>query len=146
MEASAGARWRVILPTAILVVVAALQIALTRTVGLTAWKGGGFGMFAAVDGGAVRTVRIVVDRDGRSEEIDVPLSLAVDAERAAAFPGGFMLSRLADGVIAREQRQGRPLTRVTLEIWGAALSTDGSQAEARRLAVLARDVGRDVRP
>jgi hypothetical protein len=104
-------------------------------------------MFAAVDGGAVRTVRIVVDRDvSHSEEIDVPLSLAIQAERAAAFPARFMLSRLADGVIAREHRQGRPLTRVTLEIWSAVLSTDGSQAQARRLAVLARDVGLDARP
>jgi len=146
MEGSIGASWRVIVPTALLVAVALFQIALTRTVGLTAWKGGGFGMFAAVDGGAVRTVRIVVERDGRSEEIEAPASLAILAERAAAFPSQSMLTRLAEGVIAREERRGRAIARVTLEVWGAALSADGSQAEARRLAVLARDAGRDARP
>jgi len=138
--------WRVLVPPMLLVAVGLAQIAMTRTVGLTAWKGGGFGMFAAVDGGAVRTVRIVLERDGRSEEIEVPPSLASDAERAAAFPSRFMLSRLADGVIARERRRGQPLARVTLEIWGAGLSSDGSQAEAQRLAVLDRDAGRDTRP
>ena len=139
-------RWRVMVPPMLLVAVGLNQIALTRTVALTAWKGGGFGMFAAVDGGAVRTVRIVLESDGRSEEMEVPPSLVLDAERAAAFPARFMLARLADGVIARERRRGQPLARVTLEIWGAGLSSDGSQAEAQRLAVLDRDAGRDTRP
>ena len=138
--------WRVLVPVMLLIGVALTQIALTRAVGLTAWKGGGFGMFAAVDGGAARTVRIVLERDGHSEEMAVPPSLVADAERAAALPTRFMLSRLADGVIARERRRGLPIARVTLEIWGAGSSADGSQAEARRLAVLARDAGCDPRP
>lgn len=122
------------LPVALLVLVAGTQIALTHWAGLTAWKGGGFGMFAAVDGGSVRTVRVVVHRDDGPETLAIPPSLVVHSERAAAFPAAFMLHRVGAGVIHRERRYGRSVHRVTLEVWGIALSHDGSQADARRLA------------
>jgi hypothetical protein len=132
---AATAAWRVWLPAVALVTVAACQIALTRYAGLTAWKGGGFGMFATVDGGSARAVRIVAERDGRSEEVLIAPSLARDADRAAAFPVSFMLAAFAERVVAREQQHGRPLDRLTVEVVGASLSEDGSQAKTRRLAV-----------
>jgi hypothetical protein len=128
------AGWRVYCPVVVLLAVAAAQLVLVRAAGLTPWKGGGFGMFAAVDGGAVRSVRIVVEGPDRSEVLDVPPSLELDADRAAALPIAGLLARLADAVAARAVRRGEHLSRVIVEVWTARLSPDGSQAEAERLA------------
>lgn len=132
--------WRESVPVALLLLVAAVQIVLAQTMGLAPWKGGGFGMFAAIDGGAVRSVRILVEGPERAEWLLVPPSLEVDADRAALFPVDFMLARLARKVAVRERRIGRSATRVTVEAWSAALSADGSQAEARRLAAHVHEV------
>lgn len=128
------AAWRVGLPAAVLVAVAVVQLVLVRRAHLSPWKGGGFGMFAAVDGGAVRSMRILLEGPNRSEVLDVPPSLAVDAERALALPIRRLLAPLAERVAARAARRGERVTRVTVEAWSAALSDDGSQAEAHRLA------------
>jgi hypothetical protein len=135
-----AACWREWLPAAVLVTVAAVQVALVRTAHLTPWKGGGFGMFAAVDGGAVRSMRILIEGPDRSEVLDVPPSLEIDAERALALPIRPFLASLAERVAAREARRGQPVTRVTVEAWSAALSDDGSQADAHRLASYVFDV------
>ena len=51
-----GHSWRSAVPAALLVTVALGQIVLARTVDLSPWKGGGFGMFATLDGTASRYV------------------------------------------------------------------------------------------
>ena len=61
-----------LLPPLLLTVVALLQIVLARTADLTAWKGGGFGMFSTLDHGAYRGVDIVVDGPDRSESLEIP--------------------------------------------------------------------------
>jgi hypothetical protein len=53
-------RWRTILPVALLVAVASVQVVLTRTAGLSPWKGGGFGMFSTTDDSGRRRVRVFV--------------------------------------------------------------------------------------
>lgn len=132
--------WRVWFPAALLVVVATVQIGLVRAAHLTPWKGGGFGMFAAVDGSAVRSIRIRLDGPERSEMLEVPPSLAFDAARAVALPVRPFLARLAGKVAAREARRGQPVTRVTIDAWSAALAADGSQVESRHLASYVLDV------
>lgn len=134
------AGWRAWLPTVLLLAVAGVQVALVRTAHLTPWKGGGFGMFAAVDGGAVRSVRIVLEGPDRSEMLAVPPSLELDAERVIALPIERWLVDFAERVAAREARRGSPVTRVIVEVWSAGLSADGSQADARRLASHVHDV------
>ena len=42
----------VVVPPVLLLVVAVCQIGLAKAAGLTAWKGGGFGMFSTLDHGA----------------------------------------------------------------------------------------------
>jgi hypothetical protein len=64
---SARQRWRTILPVALLVSVACVQIILTRTSGLSPWKGGGFGMFSTTDDSGRRRVRVFVSAPDRSE-------------------------------------------------------------------------------
>ncbi|PSB22788.1 hypothetical protein C7B61_09540 [filamentous cyanobacterium CCP1] len=60
------------LPAAILVLVALLQIYLTQTANLSPWKGGGFGMFGAIDAPAMRVIQAeALDQDGNSIQLDV---------------------------------------------------------------------------
>ena len=47
--AGGGQDWRTLLPVAVLLAVAARQVVLTHTAGLSPWKGGGFGMFSTTD-------------------------------------------------------------------------------------------------
>ena len=65
--------------------VASVQVVLTRTSGLSPWKGGGFGMFATTDGLAFRHVRLTVDAPGRSEQLIISPSLQETAARASLF-------------------------------------------------------------
>jgi hypothetical protein len=104
---------------ALLAAVASAQIVLSRTVDLTAWKGGGFGMFATLDHAGYRGVDIVVDAPDRSETLQVPASLEVAVARAAACPADRALRAVAEAVVARERRQQRPVSRVTLTFWRA---------------------------
>jgi hypothetical protein len=60
------------LPAAILVLVALLQIYLTQTANLSPWKGGGFGMFGALDAPGMRIIQAeALDQDGNSIQLDV---------------------------------------------------------------------------
>jgi hypothetical protein len=115
------------LPPAVLVAVAIVQIGLAQTVDLTAWKGGGFGMFSTLDHGAYRGVDIVVDAPDRSESLAIPPSLDTAAARAAACPTDGLLRALAEGVAAREQRYQRAVSRVTV----TARRTDFDRATLR---------------
>lgn len=107
----------VVVPPMLLVVVAVWQIGLAKTVGLTPWKGGGFGMFATLDHGAYRGVDIVVEAPHRSEAQDVPPSLEELAARTATYPSESFLRRLAEAIVARERRYERPVTMVRLNVW-----------------------------
>jgi len=108
------ARW---LPATLLGVVAIVQVALAQGGGLTPWKGGGFGMFSTLDHAAYRDLDVVIDAPARSETLEIPASLEELAARAAAYPGDALLRQLAEGVVARERRYNRPVTRVTLSVW-----------------------------
>ena len=60
------------LPAAILVMVALLQIYLTQTAYLSPWKGGGFGMFGAIDAPDMRVIQAEgLDQDGNLIQLDV---------------------------------------------------------------------------
>jgi hypothetical protein len=106
-----------IAPSVLLVAVALVQIALAQISALTPWKGGGFGMFSTLDHGAYRGVDAVIDGPDRSETLAIPESLEEITARAAACPSDYLLRRLAEGIVARERRYQRPVTRVTLTAW-----------------------------
>ena len=60
------------LPATILVLVALLQIYLTHTANLSPWKGGGFGMFGAIDAPTMRMIQAeALDQDGKPIQLDV---------------------------------------------------------------------------
>ena len=126
--------FRSTLPAALLAAVATTQVWLARTADLTAWKGGGFGMFSTTDGNSWRWVRLYVRAEGRSEELSMPPSLQDLAERAQALPSPHRLQALADAAAARERRKQRPVTEVDVEVWRADFDPDTLAVHARRLA------------
>ena len=127
-------------PSVLLVAIALVQIALVRTAAMTPWKGGGFGMFSTLDHGAYRGVDVVIDGPDRSEGLDIPESLEEIATRAAACPSDRLLRRLAEGVVARERRYERPVTRVTLTAWRMAFDRDTLQPNEQPLRTFVYEV------
>lgn len=85
----------------LLSVVAICQNILATTGDLTAWKGGGFGMFATVDSGTTRTLHsAIILRDGTVLEgspygFDDLNAYEPQASRAKSFPDNKSLSSLA---------------------------------------------------
>ena len=110
------------LPAMLLLAVAAGQMTLATTAGLSPWKGGGFGMFASVDGLPFRWLRVYLTAPERSEELAMPLSLEADARRVLTWPHDQALDRLARAVVARERRHGRPVDEVRIQVWRADVS------------------------
>jgi hypothetical protein len=129
-------------PAAVLIVVALTQMVLARTADLSPWKGGGFGMFASVDGVPFRWVRLYVSAPERSEEIVVPPSIDDQAHRVVTWPHRRAMEGLARAVIAREQRQQRPVDSVRVEIWRADVSRalDVSERLVREITVAVDDM------
>jgi hypothetical protein len=111
------------LPPVLLLSVAATQMTLARTSMLSPWKGGGFGMFASIDGLPFRQVRVFVDAPGRSGEIALPESLEIAGAKAATWPHARGLKGLARVVIARERSRGRTVDSVRVEVWRADISS-----------------------
>ena len=105
------------LAAVLLAAIGAAQIGFARVGGMTPWKGGGFGMFATLDHGAYRGVDVVVEAADRSEALKIAPSLEEAAARAATYPADWLLRRLAEGIVARERRYDRPVTRVKLRVW-----------------------------
>lgn len=81
-----------IIPATVLALVACGQIYLAETRDLTAWKGGGFGMFSTLDGRDNRRLIITLVRGNGAEQRRVHAELPKDekirllAERARALP------------------------------------------------------------
>ncbi len=121
---------------------AVTQVGLTRSVGLTAWKGGGFGMFSTIDDAPHRALRVVVEAPERSEEIDVAPSIEDDAIRAMTLPSDHRLKRLAEAVAARERRYARPVTRVRITVWRHEVTRD----TLGFTPVVLREYTHDIRP
>jgi hypothetical protein len=120
----------ILAPTILLVIVASAQMMLARTAGLSPWKGGGFGMFASVDGSPFRWARIYVSAIDRSEELAIPPSLEDQAHRVVTWPRRPAMEQLARAVAAREQRYQRPVDTVRIEIWRADVSPSLDVSEA----------------
>ena len=125
--------WRAGLPVALLLAVAGGQLILAQTAGLSPWKGGGFGMFSTTDDGGRRHVRVFVTAPERSEELAIAPSLEDLARRAAVLPTDAALSRLARGVVARENRYERPVDSVRIETWRIEYAPDTLAATTNRI-------------
>ena len=133
-------------PALLLAAVAICQIGLAKAADLTPWKGGGFGMFSTLDHNAYRRVEVVVEGTERSETLEIPPSLQVDAARAAAFPAEWTLRSLAEGVAARERRYQRSVSQVTIRVWRTDFDRTTLRASESPLRVFTYTVPPELAP
>ena len=105
------------LPSALLLAVALNQVYLAHTTHLSAWKGGGFGMFSTTDGGPNRRVRVFVEGPGIDREVPVPEHLDDLAERASIFPVDGNLARLAREMASVTGSHSEEVRTVRVEVW-----------------------------
>lgn len=105
---------------------------LVHAAGLTQWKGGGFGMFSCVDGGADRLIRIQAISDGASFDVSLPgdagfRSLFETTMRCPSIGNlDDLLTRLTESVWMepqREQPRAAPSDgQQTASAWASVLS------------------------
>ena len=130
-----------LLPTLLLAVVAANQLRLASTEGLSAWKGGGFGMFSTTDGGPNRSLRIIATSDGRDAELTLPHHLEDLAQRAEELPTRDWLQRLACSVELHAEESGRPIEALQFEIWRTRYDPSDLRPSLERLALHRHSAG-----
>jgi hypothetical protein len=106
------------LPVVLLVAVACVQVALSQTAGLTAWVGGGFGMFSTTDGWGRRHIHAWAVRPGLRRELPVGPELGRDLVRALALPDERGLRALAERLAALPSPDQGPLEAIELHVYG----------------------------
>ena len=121
------------IPSVLLLLVAALQIYLARTANLTPWKGGGFGMFSTTDGSLHRYVRVYVSARERSEELLLKGELRRLAARVQAFPAELLLKSLGREIAAEQRSRGLPVEAVNIEVWRIDFARSDLEPRSRNL-------------
>ncbi len=106
-----------LLPCALLLAVAALQLWLAHTADLTPWLGGGFGMFSTTDVGSARHLHVFVIRPGLEREVALPRSWRVRERRARALPTEKRLRALALDLAQAPTPDYGPATAVRVQVW-----------------------------
>jgi len=131
-----------VLPPVLLLAIFTSQIVLVRTVALTPWKGGGFGMFSTLDHGAYRRVSVIVEAPDRSERVEIAPSIEEEEARAVACPSDRLLRRLAVAVAERERRHERPVSSVAITVWRVEFERGSLAPEERALRTFVYDARR----
>ncbi len=90
-----------VLAPALMLLVACTQRVLVHTQDLTAWKGGGFGMFSTFDSPGARTLRLLVLTPEGEAIVAFP-ELNVLKERLLNFPNDGVLRELAEQAAAEK--------------------------------------------
>jgi hypothetical protein len=116
-----GILWQARVPVVLLLAVALVQLVLVRELGLSPWKGGGFGMFSTLDNSNFRTVRVIGIEHGG----DVPIVLPPETERLRRairiLPFRPWLAELA----ADAFRAAPDARAVRIEVWRISFDPDG---------------------
>jgi hypothetical protein len=119
--------WLGRLPALLLIVVASIQIALAQSSDLLAWKGGGFGMFAYLDGIGFREIRVF-------GEGGIPIEIGAEfyayERRCKIHPSNGCLADLA-----RAMKSAGRAPRV-VEVWRTEFHGDPLQPRRVRIAEL----------
>jgi hypothetical protein len=132
-----------ILPGALLILVASQQILLAHTSGLSAWSGGGFGMFSSTDAGATRHLHAFVRRPGLRREIRPPRSLAEKVQRVLTLPSDANLRALAAEIADVPTPDHGPTTAVELQVWHTRFDPKTLTPKARILRAVEVPLGSD---
>jgi len=109
--------WLRPLPAALLILVATHQIVLAHTSGMSAWTGGGFGMFASTDAGGRRHLHAFVLRPGIRRELRPARASAERVQRTLSLPSDRNLRALAAEIAEIPTPDHGPPTAVELQVW-----------------------------
>lgn len=123
-----------VLPALLLIAVAANQLRLAHTSGLSPWSGGGFGMFAAADSPSHRHLHVALLGDDVRRDLFIPPSFEDRARRAATLPTRARLERLARALAAPELDGAIQWRAVTIEVWGVRYEPGSSVPTGRLVA------------
>ncbi len=132
----APTRWARILPylpSTLLVLVAVNQLILAYTANLSAWLGGGFGMFSTIDDGDNRHLRVFTVRAGREEEVEIPSALEDLDQRTRVLPSPSQLRKFAQAVATLYGNEGKRFSAVRIEVWRTTFDADSRTPRSQRL-------------
>jgi len=125
--ASLARRAPTVIPAALLLVVAGWQAVRVETHHQSPWVGGGFSMFAYVDGDQYRPL-VAVDADQPDVRLHIPSHLRREADRLKSAPTDDRARRFA-ALLADELSR-----RVRVEVWRPVLHESGLSVTAELLA------------
>ncbi|MEO6027855.1 MAG: hypothetical protein ABIR79_13400 [Candidatus Binatia bacterium] len=110
-------RWWWYAPVALLIAVALRQIVLTHIANLAPWSGGGFGMFASVDGWGNRHVAAFAIRSDVRRELEIPPPLREATRRLRAYPSEANAQALATALADQPTPDEGPLEAIEIQVW-----------------------------
>jgi hypothetical protein len=110
-------RW---IPGTLLAALAVAQIVLAQTAALSPWSGGGFGMFSTTDAGGARHLHAYVLRPGLRRELEPPVELEQEVQRALTLPSDARLAALAQKLATQSTPDDGPATGLELQVWRQA--------------------------
>jgi len=128
----AWARRLRLLPVLLLVAVALQQVALVHMRDLSAWSGGGFGMFSTTDAGAARHLHAFQVRPGVVREVEPTKSLEHLVRSTLTLPTDENLEKLAQALADVPSPDHGPPSAVRLQVWSAHFEPE-TLAPASRL-------------
>ena len=117
-------RLAAVLPVVLLSLVALNQIRIAHNSDMTAWKGGGFGMFSTLDRPRARQVRVHILGAGRDIPFSVPPELRNLSESAKTRPTEKKLLRLGREIAVRLKPHLPELEIVRVEVWRRSLDLE----------------------
>ncbi len=120
MRAETRPRWWWYAPIALLIGTALHQIVLTRTAALAPWSGGGFGMFATVDGWGNRHLAVFAIAPDVRRELDIPDGLEWTTRRLRALPSEANARALATALADDLPPDDGPLEAIEIQVWSTS--------------------------
>ena len=143
-QARAGRHWPPwvgYLPILLLLFVAANQMRIARSTAMTAWKGGGFGMFSTLDRPSARQVRVHLVGGGRDLPFAIPADLNHLEESAKSRPTEKKLIRLGREIAYTLEERLPGLESIRVEVWRRTLDLDSGTLQTVKWREAAYEIG-----
>ena len=133
-----------LVPAALLVVIAMIQLPSALGGLLSPWKGGGFGMFASLDSISNRPLRVFAEVDGQRRPVRLPAPVLRQWQTVRGFPSDQGLRRVArdleDFVLENEPAA----TSLFVEVWRTEFEAQTSALRLVRWRTVRWDIDQQV--
>jgi hypothetical protein len=129
------------LPVIVLALVALNQVRLAKTTDLSAWKGGGFGMFSTLDRPRARQVRCHLVGGSNDVPLAIPAELRDLRESVKTNPTEKKLIRLGREIAATLDDRLPGLETIRVEVWRRSLDLDSGSIRTEKWREAAYRIG-----